>query len=113
MNLSVQKGQLVAIIGEDQDQCRRFLRVMTNELKKLDGYVKINGSLSYVENDPWLMNASILENIKLLADKHQKQLYNQIVEKCRLYDILNVELRNKGQNENLVSLFNKFLIKNL
>jgi ABC-type bacteriocin/lantibiotic exporter with double-glycine peptidase domain len=105
VNLDVLPGSLVTIVGENPLECTNLLHALAGELKRLDGQVEVNGSLGYVPANAWLLNASIAENIQFVADKLDQQLYEQLIEKCELTDVLKLEANNQTRKCNLVSFY--------
>lgn len=71
---------------------------------KLRGRVGVSGKLAYVPQQPWILNASIKDNI-LFGRPYNKQLYNKILYSCALLPDLEIlphgdetEVGEKGIN---------------
>jgi ABC-type multidrug transport system fused ATPase/permease subunit len=101
VNLNIQKGELIAVVGEDMRRCKLFLRALSGELKRLDGNVKLNGSIGYISSNPWIMNTCIRDNIELFAPKGN-QAFGKVVRQFGLDDVLIDEARKKTKGYDLV-----------
>jgi ABC-type transport system involved in cytochrome bd biosynthesis fused ATPase/permease subunit len=63
---------------------------MLGQTVKLNGTIKISGSISYVPQQPWIQNATIKENI-LFKKPYNEEFYSHVVSSCALlrdFDIL-------------------------
>ncbi|KAK7681180.1 hypothetical protein QCA50_015795 [Cerrena zonata] len=72
INLKVKKGELDCIVG----------RVGS------DGEVKVNGKVAYVPQVPWIMNATVKDNV-LFGHKFDAQFYDRVLKACAL----NIDLK--------------------
>lgn len=54
------------------------LKAICNVLFVKEGKVNVNGSISYLSQQPFLVNGSIKENI-LLGQKYDEQKFNKII----------------------------------
>jgi len=52
----------------------------------LDGSVDIEGSVSYVSQEPWIFSGTIKENI-LLGEEYDKAWFSRVVECCSLVKV--------------------------
>jgi ATP-binding cassette subfamily C (CFTR/MRP) protein 1 len=55
INLSVKKGELVAVVGRVGSGKSSLLSAILGEMTRLDGYVRLAGSVAYVPQSPWIM----------------------------------------------------------
>ena len=53
------------------------------ELPLMKGIIKVNGSISYASQEPWIFNDSIGNNI-LFGQPLNKALYDEVVRVCAL-----------------------------
>lgn len=83
INISLKPPQLVAVIGPVGSGKSSLIQAILGELPPDTGSVKLQGSLSYASQEPWLFNASIRDNILfgLPMDKHR---YRSVIRKCAL-----------------------------
>lgn len=58
-------------------------------MNKLEGQVKVNGSVSYVPQQAWIQNETLKNNI-LFGRELNSQLYDQIVDSCALTSDLSI-----------------------
>ncbi|KAK6465616.1 hypothetical protein DFJ63DRAFT_25619 [Scheffersomyces coipomensis] len=93
INFSAKKGQLTCIVGKVGSGKTTSLRGILEEVslaKKDTTSIKINGSIAYCPQSPWIMNSTIKENI-LFGFKFDKRFYEETVSVCQLladFDIL-------------------------
>lgn len=62
-----------------------FLQSILGDLWKINGEVIVRGRIAYVAQQPWIMNASVKENITF-GHRWDPQFYNQTIEACALRD---------------------------
>lgn len=86
-DFQVRKGQLICLVGKIGSGKTTLLRSLLGELEIIpnspDSYVKVNGSIAYCCQDPWIQNISIRENI-LFGCKYDVRFYWKIIEACEL-----------------------------
>ena len=132
LHLEIQKGEFVCIIGEvgsgkssllsailgdmiyldqqmissfkDQVFDTDFRHKLNNESLKHHGIVKLGGSISFVQQVPWIQNKTIRDNI-LFGLPLDETKYNRVVEICQLASDLDMlpggdltEIGEKGIN---------------
>lgn len=54
-----------------------------DELEVTSGNIKVNGTISYVSQEPWVFAATIRQNI-LFGQDYNKERYNNVVKVCNL-----------------------------
>ncbi|ELU10450.1 hypothetical protein CAPTEDRAFT_161237 [Capitella teleta] len=104
LNVSVRKGQLVAVVGQVGSGKSSLLSAMLGELHKNQGSVKVSGSVAYVAQEAWIQNEKLQKNI--LFGKEMKSLrYKSVIDACALVKDLEVlpggdqtEIGEKGIN---------------
>ncbi|KAH9518524.1 Multidrug resistance-associated protein 1 [Bulinus truncatus] len=104
INLSVEEGSLVAVVGAVGAGKSSLLSAMLGEMERITGSVSIKGSVSYVAQQAWIQNATLKDNIlfnKTLDDK----FYESVIEACALRTDLQIlpagdltEIGEKGIN---------------
>jgi ABC-type multidrug transport system fused ATPase/permease subunit len=62
-----------------------FLQALLGDLYKMKGEVIIRGSCAYVAQSPWVMNATVRENI-IFGHRDDPHFYNKTVRACALLD---------------------------
>ena len=85
INFAACKGELSCIVGRVGAGKSSFLQSILGDLWKIRGEVVVRGRIAYVAQQPWVMNASVKENI-VFGHRWDPQFYNQTVEACALLD---------------------------
>ncbi|XP_075146932.1 putative multidrug resistance-associated protein lethal(2)03659 [Haematobia irritans] len=83
VNLRVQPGTLVAIIGTVGSGKSSLIQSILGELKPECGSIKVNGTFSYASQEPWLFTGTVRQNI-LFGQPFDRRRYNSVVKKCAL-----------------------------
>ena len=92
IDLSIQRGKLVIIVGEVASGKSTLLKSILGETillsDKSSSWNRINGSVSYMPSTPWLRNCSVCDNI-LMGREYNEERMNHIIDICQLQqDIL-------------------------
>lgn len=85
INFSAKKGELSCIVGRVGSGKSSFLSAFLGDLFKVQGDVVTRGKVAYVAQQPWIMNASVKENI-LFGHRYDPDFYAKTVEACALTD---------------------------
>jgi len=83
INFSASKGELSCIIGRVGAGKSSFLQSILGELWKVKGEVVVHGSIAYVAQQAWVINASVKENI-VFGHRWDPVFYEKTVEACAL-----------------------------
>ncbi|KAJ5906784.1 Metal resistance protein YCF1 [Penicillium subrubescens] len=83
--LSARKGELSCIVGRVGAGKSSLLQSILGELWKNQGEVVVRGRVAYVAQTPWVMNASVRENI-VFGHRWDPAFYDLTVEACALVD---------------------------
>ncbi|XP_046426437.1 probable multidrug resistance-associated protein lethal(2)03659 isoform X1 [Neodiprion fabricii] len=83
LNINVKPGQLVAIVGQVGSGKTSLLHTILRELPLSSGTVKVNGSVAYASQEPWLFGGSVRQNI-LFGRKMDPRRYDKVVKVCQL-----------------------------
>lgn len=83
LNLTVEKGKLIGIIGPVGAGKSSLLQAILGELQPASGNVVINGKLSYSSQEPWVFASSVRQNI-LFGLEYDKQRYQRVIKACAL-----------------------------
>jgi ABC-type multidrug transport system fused ATPase/permease subunit len=73
---------LVAVIGPVGAGKSSFLMSLLEELEIVSGDVKINGSVFYVSQEPWIFNSSLKQNILFGMPYDEKKFRHVIKLAC-------------------------------
>lgn len=89
INLSVKKGQLIAVVGKVGSGKSSLISALLGEMEKLRGAVGVHGQVAYVPQQAWIQNMSLQENITF-GRNFSKYYYTRVVEACALTSDLNM-----------------------
>ncbi|KAF9319799.1 Canalicular multispecific organic anion transporter 2 [Podila horticola] len=78
INLSVSMGHLTAIVGRVGQGKTSLFNAMIGDMYKRQGAVKIYGRIAYAPQQPWIINATLKENIVFGLEFDQEK-YDRIV----------------------------------
>jgi ABC-type multidrug transport system fused ATPase/permease subunit len=78
INVSINPGQLIMISGAVGSGKSSFLRVLMNEIIKVNGNVTVRGNVSYVGQQAWIANATMRENI-LFGSEYDEARYRETI----------------------------------
>ncbi|KAJ1672341.1 Canalicular multispecific organic anion transporter 2 [Coemansia sp. RSA 25] len=85
--LEIKQGEFVAIVGKVGCGKSSIASALCGEMPLIKGEACIFGSIGYVSQKPWIMNATFRENV-LLGSEYEEVRYNQIIEACALTEDL-------------------------
>ncbi|KAK1940423.1 ABC transporter C family member 12 [Phytophthora citrophthora] len=83
VNLEVDAGSLVMIVGSVGAGKSSLLSALLGEMMLVDGSVNVSGGLSYVSQESWIRNATVKENI-LFEEELDEERYAQVLEATQL-----------------------------
>ncbi|CEF71344.1 ATP-binding cassette sub-family C member 8 [Strongyloides ratti] len=83
INMSIEKGSLVAIVGRTGSGKSSLLSSLLGEMTKEKGTIHINGSIAYVPQQAWIQNLSLKDNI-LFNKQYDEIMYKKVIESCSL-----------------------------
>ncbi|KAF6761448.1 metal resistance protein YCF1 [Ephemerocybe angulata] len=83
INLSVKKGELVGILGRVGAGKSSLLSAIIGEMTRREGEVIIRGTIAYAPQNPWILSATVRENI-LFSHEYDEVFYNLVLEACAL-----------------------------
>ncbi|KAF8747849.1 ABC transporter transmembrane region [Rhizoctonia solani] len=79
IDLTVRKGELIGVLGRVGSGKTSLLSAVVGEMIREDGVVKINGRIAYAPQNPWIMNATIRENI-LFSHRYDEEFINLVLD---------------------------------
>eukprot|EP00026_Physarum_polycephalum_P012420 Phypoly_transcript_12726.p1 GENE.Phypoly_transcript_12726~~Phypoly_transcript_12726.p1 ORF type:complete len:235 (+),score=39.16 Phypoly_transcript_12726:202-906(+) len=59
INLEVSEGELIVVVGQVGSGKSSLLTALINEMQQISGKLEVNGSVAYVAQTPWIINATI------------------------------------------------------
>ena len=87
INLEAKSGELIAVVGTVGCGKSTMLSGIMHELQVVKGKVRTNGKKAYVEQEPFIVSGTVLENI-LLGSKFDEKLMSETIEVCCLKEDL-------------------------
>ena len=78
LNLEIKRGELVAIVGAVGSGKSSILSALVGEMRKANGQVVINGTVGFCAQVPWIMNATVKDNI-LFGREYDEDRYNAVI----------------------------------
>ncbi|KAJ1723570.1 hypothetical protein LPJ53_002093 [Coemansia erecta] len=84
-NVSIQckRSELAAVIGKVGSGKSSLVSAILGDMTKAGGNVFIRGSIAYVPQQPWIINATLQDNI-LFGHELDPEFYDRVVEACAL-----------------------------
>lgn len=89
INFTARKGELSCIVGRVGSGKSSLLSTILGDLHKAQGTVTVKGKVAYSSQVPWIMNATIKENI-LFGCKDDPEFYQRTIQACALTDDLKI-----------------------
>ncbi|EMR62218.1 putative metal resistance protein ycf1 protein [Eutypa lata UCREL1] len=88
VNFTAHKGELTCVVGRVGMGKSSLLQSILGDLWKLEGEVRVNGTIAYVAQQPWIMNATVKENI-IFGHRYDSNFYEKTIKACALLDDFN------------------------
>ncbi|KAJ8592180.1 P-loop containing nucleoside triphosphate hydrolase protein [Rhizopogon salebrosus TDB-379] len=83
INLTVHKGELVGVLGRVGSGKSSLLSAIIGDMRKAEGEVTLFGNVAYAAQNPWILSATVRENI-LFSHEYDEVFYNLVIEACAL-----------------------------
>ncbi|KAG1708710.1 hypothetical protein DVH05_022336 [Phytophthora capsici] len=83
VNLEVERGALVMIVGKVGSGKSSLLSALLGEMPRTSGVLEIGGRVAYVSQDTWIRNATLRENI-LFEQEYDVERYSQVLDASQL-----------------------------
>ncbi|KAJ5074437.1 multidrug-resistance like protein 1 isoform i [Anaeramoeba ignava] len=87
IKLELLSEQSIGICGDSKSGKSAILSGIIAAIQKTSGKVKIDGSLSYIPQEPWIKRGSIKDNI-LFSNIYEKERYNFVMRITKLKEAL-------------------------
>ncbi|THU99163.1 multidrug resistance-associated ABC transporter [Dendrothele bispora CBS 962.96] len=82
-SLQVKKGELVGVFGKVGAGKTSMLAAIIGDMTRREGELVVKGSIAYAPQNPWIMSASVRDNI-LFNHEYDETFYNLVIEACAL-----------------------------
>lgn len=83
INFEAHKGDLSCVVGRVGSGKSSLLQAILGDIWKRNGEITVHGNIGYVAQQPWIMNASVKENI-VFGHRWDPQFYERTVHACAL-----------------------------
>ncbi|XP_043690945.1 ABC transporter C family member 3-like [Telopea speciosissima] len=83
INFRVYHGMRVAVCGSVGSGKSSLLSCILGEVPKVSGAIKLNGTMAYVAQSPWIQSGKIVDNI-LFGKEMDTERYEMVIEACSL-----------------------------
>ncbi|KAJ2809166.1 hypothetical protein H4R20_000345 [Coemansia guatemalensis] len=83
VNIQCKRSELVAIIGQVGCGKSSLASAILGDMIKQSGSAMVRGSIAYVPQQPWILNATLRDNI-LFGSCYDESFYNQVIDACAL-----------------------------
>ncbi|KAJ2749315.1 Canalicular multispecific organic anion transporter 1, partial [Coemansia pectinata] len=83
ITLRIKAGDFVTIVGRIGSGKSSFLSAICGEMPLTSGQGRVQGRIGYVEQKPWIMNATFRDNVLMGADFDEAYFW-QVVDACAL-----------------------------
>ena len=81
--LTMSKGELLAIVGRVADGKSSLLAALLGEMNRSKGVVSIRGSIAYFGQNPWILSATVKDNI-VFGQPFDLNFYDKVLDACAL-----------------------------
>ncbi|KII85750.1 hypothetical protein PLICRDRAFT_144304 [Plicaturopsis crispa FD-325 SS-3] len=83
INLTVHKGELVGILGRVGAGKTSLLSAIVGDMRRTEGEVVVSGSIAYAPQNPWILSATVRDNI-VFSHEYDESFYNDVIDACAL-----------------------------
>lgn len=83
IDFEARKGELSCVVGRVGSGKSSLLHAILGDIWKIKGEVVVHGSIAYVAQQPWIMNASVKENV-VFGHRWDPQFYERTIDACAL-----------------------------
>ena len=83
IDFEARKGELSCIVGRVGSGKSSLLQAMLGDIWKIHGEIVLHGSVAYVAQQPWVMNATVRDNI-VFGHRWDPHFYERTVNACAL-----------------------------
>ena len=97
INLTIKKGSLCAIVGSVGSGKSSLIGALMGEMVKVSGKVNSVGSVALVQQQAWIQNATLRDNV-LFGKQFDPNFYNKVIDACALVSDLEM-LPTRDQTE--------------
>lgn len=88
IDLIVKPGQLIAVVGGVGSGKSALCEAVLSEMQRVKGSVDVYGRAAYVPQTPFILNATVRQNVTFGAGELNPKLYDETIKACCLEDDL-------------------------
>ncbi|KAJ2741929.1 Canalicular multispecific organic anion transporter 1, partial [Coemansia sp. BCRC 34301] len=88
VTLTARAGELVAVVGKTAAGKSSLLLAMCSEMELVQGSGHVCGSVSYLEQSPWIMSGATLRDNILFGREFDEDHYWRVIQACALMEDL-------------------------
>eukprot|EP00904_Undaria_pinnatifida_P007302 jgi/Undpi1/3701/HiC_scaffold_16.g07071.m1 len=103
-DVQIPAGKLVAVVGQVGSGKSSLVSALLGEMTKVEGRVSVDGSVAYVAQTAWIINATLKDNV-LMGRALDEERYQKVLEVCDMKQDLSqlpggdmTEIGEKGIN---------------
>ncbi|RKP06702.1 P-loop containing nucleoside triphosphate hydrolase protein, partial [Thamnocephalis sphaerospora] len=104
LSMTVRAGDVVAVVGDVGAGKSSLLSAIMGQLRHSEGEMRVHGSIAFVPSEPWLVNATLKDNI-VFGMPYNEHKYRAVVRACALTRDINsltrgdeTEIGERGAN---------------
>ncbi|KAJ2082118.1 hypothetical protein H4R24_001814 [Coemansia sp. RSA 988] len=83
INIQCKRNELLAVIGRVGSGKSSLVSAILGDMIKCAGDITVRGSVAYVAQQPWILNATLRDNI-LFGSDYEQELYERVIYACAL-----------------------------
>ncbi|KAJ2802200.1 hypothetical protein H4R20_003373, partial [Coemansia guatemalensis] len=83
ITIKCKRDELVAVIGQVGSGKSSLVSAILGDMTKCSGEAMVRGSIAYVPQQPWILNATLRDNI-LFGSDFDQVFFNQVIDACAL-----------------------------
>ncbi|KAJ1795965.1 hypothetical protein LPJ59_004036, partial [Coemansia sp. RSA 2399] len=83
INFCVRSNEHLAVVGRVGSGKSSLASALLGDMRREQGEITIHGQVAYAPQQPWIMNATLRDNI-LFGLKYDHEFYNRVVDACAL-----------------------------
>jgi ATP-binding cassette subfamily C (CFTR/MRP) protein 4 len=83
LNFSIASGDLVAFVGAPGSGKSTLFQILLGEIDPVEGNLKVEGSVAYAAQEPWIFSATLKQNI-LFGEEMNDEKYMKVLKACAL-----------------------------